>query len=238
MTADEEVGSPTARPLLEQAAAGAAAALVVEPPDSAGNLKTARKGLGRFRLRVTGRAAHAGGNLVDGASAVEELAHQIVRLHALTDSTRGTSVNVGVIRGGTRENVVAAEAEALIDARVSRFADRETIEDALHSLEPVLAGTRLELTGRWTRPPLEPSPGSARLFAAAREHGRALGLELEETSAGGGSDGNLVGAVGVPVLDGLGAEGGGAHSDDEHVIIASLETRAELLARILREPGL
>ena len=169
---------------------------------------------------------------------MEELAHQIVRLHALTDSTRGTSVNVGVIRGGTRENVVAAEAEALIDARVSRFADRETIEDALHSLEPVLAGTRLELTGRWTRPPLEPSPGSARLFAAAREHGRALGLELEETSAGGGSDGNLVGAVGVPVLDGLGAEGGGAHSDDEHVILASLETRAELLARILREPGL
>ena len=237
MTADEEVGSPTARPLLEHAAAGAAAALVVEPPDAAGNLKTARKGLGRFRLRVTGRAAHAGGNLADGASAIEELAHQIVRLHALTDLARGTSVHVGVVRGGTRENVVAAEAEGLIDARVARFADRETIEEALHSLTPVLRGTQLELTGRWTRPPLERSPGSSRLFAAAREHGRALGLELREAAAGGGSDGNLVGAVGVPVLDGLGAEGGGAHADDEHVIIASLDTRAELLARMLREPG-
>jgi glutamate carboxypeptidase len=238
MTADEEIGSPTARPLLERAAAGAAAALVVEPPDSSGNLKTARKGLGRFRLRVSGRAAHAGGGFVGGVSAVEELAHQVLHLHALNDGRRGTTVNVGVVRGGTRENVIAAEAEAWIDVRVTNLAVRAEIDEALHSLEPVVGGAQLELSGGWTRPPLERSPGSTKLFARAREHGLALGLDLREASAGGGSDGNLVGAVGVPVLDGLGAEGGGAHADDEHVIVASLETRAELLARILREPGI
>jgi glutamate carboxypeptidase len=238
LTADEEVGSPTGRPLLERAAAGVAAALVVEPPTGAGNLKTARKGLGRFRLRATGRAAHAGSNLAGSASAIEELAHQILRLHELTDHATGTSVNVGVVAGGTRENVVAAEADALIDVRVARHADREELERLLGSLEPVLPGTTLALSGGWTRPPLEPSPGSALLFASAREHGLALGLDLHEASVGGGSDGNLVGALGVPVLDGLGAEGGGAHADDEHVRLESIPVRAELLARILRDPGL
>jgi glutamate carboxypeptidase len=238
LTADEEIGSLTARPLLEQAAEGAAAAFVVEPPSPAGDLKTARKGLGRFRIRVTGRAAHAGTNLRDGASAIEELAHQIVRLHELTDHETGTTVNVGVVSGGTRENVVAAEAEALIDVRVAQFADRARLDEILGSLEPTVPGTSLELSGGWTRPPLERSPGSARLFAKAREHGLELGLDLHEISVGGGSDGNLVGAVGVPVLDGLGAEGGGAHADDEHVLIESLPVRAELLARILKDPGL
>ena len=237
LTADEEVGSPTARPLLERAAEGVAAALVVEPPSAGGALKTARKGLGRFRVRVSGRAAHAGTSPGDGVSAVEELAYQVLRLHGLNDAESGVTVNVGVVRGGTRENVIAAEAEALLDVRVARFADRDRLEDALRSLQPVLAGAELEVTGRWTRPPLERSEGSARLFARAREHGRELGLDLNEAAAGGGSDGNLVGAVGVPVLDGLGAEGGGAHAADEHVVVDSLDVRAELLARILREPG-
>jgi len=237
LTADEEMGSPTGRALLEAAAEGVAAALVVEPSTQNGNLKTARKGLGRFRLTVTGRPAHAGTHRAEGVSAIEELAHQVLALHALNDDERGVSVNVGVVRGGTSENVVAAEAEAQIDVRIARAEDRGRIEGVLAALEPVTAGAKLELSGGWTRPPLERSAGGAKLFEQARRHGRELGLELQEASSGGGSDGNIVGALGVPVLDGLGAEGGGAHASDEHVLLDSLPIRAELLARLLRSPG-
>jgi glutamate carboxypeptidase len=238
LTADEEMGSRTARPHLEREAQGCAAAFVVEPPGASGNLKTSRKGLGRFRLTVTGRPAHAGTHRREGVSAVEELAHQVLALHDLNDDGRGVSVNVGVVRGGTSENVVAAEAQADIDVRVSRYEDRERMEAALAALRPRLAGATLSIGGGWTRPPLEPSPGAERLFERAREHGRTLGLELEAESSGGGSDGNLVGAVGVPVLDGLGAEGGGAHAPNEHVLLPTIGVRAELLARLLRDPGL
>jgi glutamate carboxypeptidase len=234
VNADEEIGSPGSRTLLEKAASGALAAFVVEAPGQRGQLKTARKGIGRFTLTVRGRAAHAA-TPAEGVSAIEELAHQLLHLQSL--AADGITVNVGVVSGGTRENVVAAGAEALFDVRVPTLADRDRIDAALHELRPVLEGAELELTGGWTRPPLERSPGAARLFAAAHEHGRELGLELEEASAPGGSDGNLVGHL-VPVLDGLGAEGGGAHADDEHVLVDSLEVRAELLARILRTPGL
>jgi glutamate carboxypeptidase len=238
LTADEEQGSRTARDALRDAVEGVAAAFVVEPPTAAGNLKTARKGLGRFRVAIDGRPAHAGTNLLDGASAVEELAHQIIRLHALTDHERGISVNVGVVTGGTQENVVAAYAEASLDVRVVHTADLERVERALQALEPVIAGTSIGVTGDWTRPPLEPTPASRTLFAKAREHGLALRLDLNEASSGGGSDANLVGALGVPVLDGLGIEGGGAHAYDEHVRLDSLPLRAGLLARLLEDPGL
>jgi glutamate carboxypeptidase len=238
LTADEEMGSPTGRPLLEAAADGAAAALVVEPPGATGNLKTSRKGLGRFTLRITGRSAHAGTHRSEGVSAIHELAHQILALHALNDDDRGTSTNVGVVSGGTSENVVAAEAEARIDVRVTRIADRDRIEQTLAALEPVHPEVKLELGGGWTRPPLERSEGAARLFARAQAYGRDLGLDLEEESSGGGSDGNLVGALGVPVLDGLGAEGAGAHAPNERVLLPSLPVRAELLSRLLRDPGL
>jgi glutamate carboxypeptidase len=238
LTADEEMGSPTGRPLLEAAADGVGAALIVEPPGPKGNLKTARKGLGRFTLQITGRSAHAGTHRSEGVSAIHELAHQIHALHALHDEESGTSINVGVVSGGTSENVVAAEAEARIDVRVAHAADRDRIERALAGLRPVHPDVKLEISGGWTRPPLERSEGAAKLFARAREHGRELGLALEEESSGGGSDGNLVGALGVPVLDGLGAEGRGAHASDEHVLIPSMAVRAELLARLLRDPGL
>jgi glutamate carboxypeptidase len=238
LTADEEHGSRTARPHLERAARGVAAALVIEPPSQHGHLKTSRKGLGRFRLTVTGRPAHAGTNRAEGVSAIEELAHQILHLHAMNDDKRGVSVNVGVVRGGTTENVVAAEAEAQVDVRVATVSDVGRMEQLLHGLEPVLAGAALSWSGGWTRPPLEPTAASAALFARAREHGRALGLDLQETSSGGGSDANLLGAVGVPVLDGLGAMGAGAHAHDEHVLLDSLPVRAQLLARMLEEPGL
>jgi glutamate carboxypeptidase len=237
LTADEEMGSPTGRVWIEEAAGGAAAALVVEPPGRGGNLKTARKGLGRFRLTVTGRPAHAGTDRDEGASAIEELAHQVLALHALNDDERGISLNVGVVEGGTSENVVAAEAEAKIDVRIAHADDRERVERALHELRPTIEGTRLELDGAWTRPPLEPSEGSSALFAQARRFGLELGLDLRETSSGGGSDGNIVGALGVPVLDGLGAEGAGAHAPDEHVVVTSLPVRAQLLAQLLRNPG-
>jgi glutamate carboxypeptidase len=238
LTADEEQGSRSAREAMRDAATGAAAAFVVEPPTAEGKLKTERKGLGRFRVSITGRPAHAGTNLADGASAVEELAHQIVRLHALTDPERGVSVNVGVVQGGTRENVVAAYAEASLDVRVAHARDVERLEKALHGLVPAVEGTSIEVSGEWTRPPLEQTPASARLFEKAREHGAALGLDIGGASSGGGSDGNIVAALGVPVLDGLGAQGGGAHAFDEHVELDSILVRARLLARLLQDPGL
>lgn len=237
LTGDEEIGSPSAHDLLERAADGAVAALVCEPPTAAGDLKTARKGLGRFTVHVRGRAAHAA-EPADGVSAVEELARLTLRLHDLNDVGRGVSVNVGVVWGGTRENVVAAEAGALVDVRVPSAAERERVDAILRGLRPENPDAAIELGGGWTRPPLERSPAAAALFERAREHGRALGLDLNEAAVAGGSDGNIVGALSVPVLDGLGARGGGAHAPDEHVLVESLEVRAELLARILREPGL
>ena len=237
LTADEEMGSATGRVHLEAAAEDVAAALVVEPTGSRGKLKTARKGLGRFTVAIRGRPAHAGTHRHEGVSAIDELAHQIHALNALNDPSRGTTINVGVVSGGTSENVVAAEAEARVDVRVATMADRDRIERALAALEPVHPEAKLSLGGGWTRPPLERSAGAGRLFEQARTYGRELGLELEEESSGGGSDGNLVGAVGVPVLDGLGSEGAGAHAPDEHVLLPSIPLRAELLARLLRSPG-
>ena len=236
-TADEEIGSPDSRRALAAAAEGAAAALVVEPPDGDGHLKTARKGIGRFRYRITGRPSHS--STPDrGASAVDELARLVLRLHALSEPERGVTLNVGVVGGGTRENVVAAEAFADVDVRVRTVADGDRLDAVLRGLSAETRGTELALEGSWTRPPLERSEGSALLFEAARRHGLELGLDLRETSSPGGSDGNLVGALGVPVLDGLGAVGGGAHAVDEHVLVDSLEPRAELLARLLHNPGL
>jgi glutamate carboxypeptidase len=238
LTADEERGSLTARGALREAADGVAAALVLEPPTPAGALKTARKGLRRFRLVVEGREAHAGTNPEQGASAIEELAHQVLRIKALGDASSGISVNVGMVRGGTEGNVVAAHAEARVDVRLARAADSVQLDDALRSLLPVVEGTRLRVEEEYARPPLERTEASASLFAKASEHGRALGLELREAASGGGSDGNLVGALGVPVLDGLGAEGGGAHARGEHVRLDSIPVRARLLARLFEDPGI
>jgi glutamate carboxypeptidase len=187
---------------------------------------------------VSGRAAHAGTDREEGVSAIEELAHQIRALHALNDEEGGLSVNVGVVEGGTAENVVPARAEARIDVRIVHEADRARFEQALKDLRTVDPEAELELGGGWTRPPLERSEGTAKLFARARQHARELGLELAEEASGGGSDANLIGALGVPVLDGLGVEGGGAHSVEEHVDLGSLPVRAELLARLLQDPGL
>jgi glutamate carboxypeptidase len=234
-TSDEEIGSPTSRGLIEELASRCAYVLVLEPPLADGGLKTARKGVGRFRLEVEGRAAHAGVAPQEGRNAIVELAHQVLSVQALQDLDAGTTLNVGVIRGGTTENVVPATASADIDVRVATPAEAGRVERALHALEPVADDIRLTISGRFTRPPMERSLAIAGLFEQARRIGRSIGVELTEGSTGGGSDGNFTAALGIPTLDGLGVRGGGAHADDEHILIDSLTERAALLAALLRE---
>ncbi len=234
-TSDEEIGSPDSRRLIEQEARRSAFVLVLEPPLSDGRLKTARKGVGRFVLEVTGRAAHAGVEPEKGVSAVTELAHQILALNALADPAAGTTVNVGVVRGGTTSNVVPAAATADIDVRVSTPDESNRIEAAISALRPISAGATLTVRGGVNRPPMERTPAVAGLFERVRAIGRSLGLELGEGSTGGGSDANLTAALGLATLDGLGAPGAGAHAGHEHIVIDALPGRAALLATLLLE---
>lgn len=234
LTSDEETGSATSRTLIENEARRSAAVLVLEPPLPGGALKTMRKGCGEFVLRISGRPAHAGIEPEHGASAIHELARQILAIEALAEPARGLTLNVGVVRGGTRTNVVAAEAEAVIDVRVSSMADATRINESLHALTPQLRGTTIEVSGGIDRPPFERTPAVTSLFRQARGVAQDLGRELGEGATGGGSDGNLTAAIGVPTLDGLGAIGGGAHALDEHVDVSELPWRAALLAGLIR----
>lgn len=232
-TGDEEVGSPTSRPFIEAEARRSGAALVLEPATVTGAVKTWRKGVGRFRLEAHGRAAHAGVDPERGVSAVEELAHQILRLRALADPGTGTTVNVGVVGGGSKPNVVPEDAWAEVDVRVLTVAEAMRVESALRGLRPVLAEASLRVSGGFDRPPMERTERVVRLFLHARALASELGFALEESGSGGASDGNLVAAVGVPVLDGLGAVGDGAHADHEHVLVGSLPGRTALVARLI-----
>jgi glutamate carboxypeptidase len=232
-TSDEEVGSPTSRPLIEETARTAALAYVLESPLPGGTIKTARKGTGDYVVRITGRAAHAGVEPQKGISATGELAHQILALHALNDYVAGTTINVGVARGGTRPNVVAAEAEAQVDVRVETLAEADRIDAAIRGLRPQLSGALLDIQGGLNRPPMERSTAIAALFEHARANAAAMGVELREGSTGGGSDGNFTAAMGVPTLDGLGPEGEGAHAAHEHVLTDSFPRRVALLAGLL-----
>lgn len=232
-TADEEVGSGTSRRLIEEEALRSHAVLVLEPSLPGGAAKTSRKGCGEFELLVHGIPAHAGLDPGKGASAIVELAHQILAITALQDLSRGISTNVGVISGGTRGNVVAGEARAKIDVRVPAAADVARIEDALGALRPHLNGTRLELTGGIDRPPLERSAGVIRLYEQAKAVASELGHDLGEGAAGGGSDGNFTAAIGVPTLDGLGPSGDGAHALHEHVVLSDLTWRAALVCGLI-----
>lgn len=232
-TADEEVGSGTSRTIIEQEARRSAAVLVLEPSLPGGAAKTSRKGCGQFELTVHGVPAHAGLDPGKGASAIVELAHQITQIAAIQDLSRGISTNVGVIAGGTRGNVVAAEAHATIDVRVPSMADVAPVESALRALAPRLSGTRLELTGGIDRPPLERTDAVVRLYKEARAVAGELGRDLGEGGAGGGSDGNFTAALGVPTLDGLGPSGDGAHALHEHVVLSDLTWRAALVAGLV-----
>lgn len=234
ITSDEEVGSLTSRRLIEEEARKSAYVLVMESPLPGGVLKTSRKGVGRYTLEITGRAAHAGVEPERGISAIQELAHQILKLHSLTDMSQGTTVNVGVVHGGTVSNVVAPHAVAEIDLRSWTQAEADRLSHAIEALTVATPGAEVKVSGGWNRPPLERSMTAA-LFARAQEIGRRLGLELSEGGTGGGSDGNFTGALGIATLDGLGVPGHGAHADHEHIEIDQIASRAALLVALLAE---
>ena len=229
---DEEIQSVRSRPIIEAAARTARAVLVLEP-SQAGALKTARKGVGRFEITIHGRAAHAGVEPWAGRSAISELARVIERLDALTNFDAGVSVNVGVVRGGSRANVVAAEAQAVADVRVTDAQQADEVSRAILGLTPSMDGLDITVTGAIVRPPMSRTPRVAGLFALAQQLGRRIDMNVTETSSGGGSDANFCGALGLPVLDGLGAVGGGAHAVDEHVRVAAMAPRAALVAGLI-----
>lgn len=233
MTCDEETGSHFSREIIEEEGRHSRAALVLEPPIPGGTIKTGRKGVGEFELIIRGRPAHAGNDPRAGISAITEMAHQILAINKLNDYERGTTVNVGVARGGVLSNVIAAEAHAFVDMRFRTTDEGERIIQAMSDLQPVIDGARIELRGVINRPPLVRTAETGALFDHAKQLASEIGFELNEGSVGGGSDGNFIAALGVPVLDGLGVDGAGAHAEHEHIIISDIPRRAALLTRLI-----
>jgi glutamate carboxypeptidase len=230
---DEEQGSHSTREIIEELAKKAKAALVLEPCLPGGRVKTARKAIGQYYLTAKGCSAHAGVAPEKGLSAIEELAHQIIKLHSLTDHNKGISVNVGVINGGTMSNVVAAEAFAEIDVRFWTSEQEKEIVKELEKIKPILPGAEVKLTGKINRPPLERSEKIVALYEHAKAISKELGHDLGEGKTGGGSDGNFIAALGIPVLDGLGPDGDGPHAEYEHVLIENLAVRTALISRLI-----
>jgi len=232
-TSDEEIGSESSRKLLEAEAKRSDAVFVLEPAlGTKGLLKTARKGVGEAEIIVQGRASHAGLAPEKGVNAIHELALQIARVKEWNDLPRGVSVNVGQVAGGTRPNVIPDHARAVLDLRALRVADMRKIEKQLRGLRPVLPGAKLTVRGGFNRAPLEREQ-SSQLFQRATVLAKRMGLTLGEATAGGGSDGNLTAALGIPTLDGLGAVGDGAHSPAEYIVARAMPQRAALLAALL-----
>lgn len=234
LVSDEEEGSATSRALTERLAKQCCAVLVCEPSGPGGALKTARKGVGAFTVKVTGVSAHSGLDFEKGQNAIVELAHQVHAISRLSDLKRGITLNVGVIRGGSRTNVVPAEASADLDLRIWHKHDGPKMTKRLMALKPVNPKCKLQVEGGVNRPPLERTKDVAALFELAREIGSELGFRLNEIAVGGGSDGNFTAGLGIPTLDGLGAVGDGAHAVHEHVVAAELPQRAALLAGLIR----
>lgn len=233
LTPDEEVGSPTSREIIEREAEGATCVLIPEPAGPGGAAVTARKGVGRFTLRVEGKGAHSGGNFQDGASAIVELAHQVLKLHGMVDLDGGITVNAAPVWGGSRPNVISPEAGCEIDLRVNSIADGARMERAILALEAATPGCRLTVEGGMNRPPFAEDAGILALYEKARAVADAVGIALPKQHRGGGSDGNFTAALGVPTLDGLGCLGSGAHASHEHILWRHLEGRAALLAGLL-----
>jgi glutamate carboxypeptidase len=234
INSDEEVGSESSRALTEKNARRSAAVLVLEPATGLeGKLKTARKGIGDYTVTVRGKATHSGLDFTGGASAVLELARQIERIAGFTDLKRGITVNPGVISGGTRVNVVAAEARAEVDMRVLRLKDAAAVDRKFRALRPVDTRCAIEISGGLNRPPMERIPGTVQLLHKAQALARELGIELDESTVGGGSDGNFTAALGVPTLDGLGAVGEGAHALNESILVDRIADRTALLAKLV-----
>lgn len=232
---DEEVGSESSRPLTESIARSCEAVLVIEPAQGPqGHLKTARKGVGDYTIRVHGRASHSGVDFEKGHSAIVELARQVLEVTKFTDLNAGLTVNPGVIQGGTRTNVVAAEAHADVDVRIARMADAEGLEQKFRGLRAFDGNCRLEISGGLNRPPMERTPGTVRLLALAQSLARELGFELGEAATGGGSDGNFTSALGIPTLDGLGVVGEGAHAINESFVLEHWARRTAILAGLIQ----
>jgi glutamate carboxypeptidase len=232
LSCDEEVGSFTGREIVEREAAQSEICLVFEPSAS-GRVKTGRKGTGMFAVKAWGRPAHAGLEPEKGASAILELSRQIVRLDDLNDPAKGTTVNVCTIKGGTTTNVIPEHAECSVDVRFTSKAESDRIDQSIRNLTPVDERVKILVTGGINRPPLERTDAVARLFEKARDLAAQFGYELGETQVGGASDGNFVGALGVPVLDGLGVAGDGAHRLDEHILVDDVAKRAALVTSML-----
>ncbi|MBV8553709.1 MAG: M20 family metallopeptidase [Acidobacteriaceae bacterium] len=234
VVSDEEVGSKSSRPITEAEAKQSDYVLVLEPGTGMeGKLKTARKGVGAYTISIEGKAAHAGVDFAKGASAIVEAARQIEKIVGFTNLQRGTTVNPGIISGGTRRNVIAAEACVAVDVRVSRLKDAETLDKKFRALRPFDKRCKVHVEGGLNRPPMERTKAIAGLFAKAKQIGAEMGMRLEESSTGGGSDGNFTAALGVPTLDGLGAVGEGAHALNESVLIDRIADRTALLAGLL-----
>ncbi|TNC28107.1 M20 family metallopeptidase [Amycolatopsis alkalitolerans] len=232
LTGDEETGSMSSRPVIEAEAAGAAAALVLEA-SADGAIKTARKGVGIFRVDATGIEAHAGLDPEKGCSAIDEIARVVLYLHALSDLGKGTTVNVGLLEGGTGTNVAAGKASAQLDVRVASQEEAERIDRALADLRPHDPRATLTVSGGWNRPVMERTETTAGLYERARVLAAEVGLDLRECSVGGASDGNFVAALGIPVLDGFGAVGDGAHARHEHISVTGMLERTALAAAVL-----
>jgi glutamate carboxypeptidase len=234
LVSDEEVGSDSSRSITESLAKEAAAVLVLEPSyGSQGAVKTARKGVGEYLVKVAGKASHAGLDFQKGVNAILELARQIERISSFTDLKRGLTVNVGTVSGGSRTNVVPAEAAAQVDVRIARIKDATGIDKKMRSLRPFNRKCKIEITGGINRPPMERTAGVAALYAQASAIARELGWKLGEAAVGGGSDGNFTASMGIPTLDGLGAVGDGAHAPHEHILISQLPRRAALIAGLI-----
>ncbi len=233
LTCDEETGSLTGRALVEEETRRSASVLVLEPPASSGRVKTGRKGTGMYTVEAHGVAAHAGLEPEKGASAILEMARQIERLHAMNEGAGGITVTVGLVQGGTRSNVVPAEAHAEVDVRFSTMEEARRIETSILNLQPFDERVRLTVRGDVNRPPLERTRGTVALYEHARRIAQALGYELGEAQVGGASDGNFAAALGVPVLDGLGIDGDGAHATHEHILIDDIARRGALVAALI-----
>jgi glutamate carboxypeptidase len=234
LVSEEEVGSPVSRGITERLAAESEAALVLEPAQGLA-YKTARKGVGNYELRVEGVGSHAGVDFGSGHSAVLEMARLVERVSGFTDLSKGLTVNVGVIAGGTRSNVVAAECVAEVDVRIAKASDAARVEKMFGGLKVMDKACRLVVTGGINRPPMERKAGTVKLFRLAKRLAGEMGLELEEAATGGGSDGNFTAAMGVATLDGMGAVGAGAHAAHEHVVVKHLVERTVLLAGVIAE---
>ena len=234
LVSDEEVGSDTSRRITENLARKSAAVLVLEPSHGPkGAVKTARKGIGEYVLKVTGKAAHSGLDFEKGESAILELARQMIAISKLIDLKRGLTLNVGTVQGGTRVNVIPAEASAVLDVRVARKQDAAGIDRKLRSLKPFNRRCKLEITGGMNRPPMERTATVAALYKKAAEIAKQLGWRLEEAAVGGGSDGNFTAGLGIPTLDGLGGVGEGAHATHESILISEVPRRVALLAALI-----